>query len=344
VTENLRVVQWATGNIGRKALQGIIEHPTLTLAGVHVYDPHKVGRDAGELCGLGTVGVAATGHIDDVLALDADCVLYMARSPGIDDICRLLESGANVIATCGDFYHPPSMDPATKSRVEAACTAGGTSVHGTGSSPGFITEAVPLVMTSVQRSLTRLAIDEYADLSKRESPEMLFDLMGFGRDMAPFEDFRAEYLRSSYGPSLRLITDALGLPLDDLTASGELAGTPRDIHIAAGVLKAGTVAGQRITVAGMRDGRELITFRATWYCATDLVPDWNVQPTGWHVAVDGDAPLDIALRMPVPLEQMAAVSPGYTANRAVNVVTAVCAAAPGIRSILDLPHAVARLG
>jgi 4-hydroxy-tetrahydrodipicolinate reductase len=199
-------------------------------------------------------------------------------------------------------------------------------------------------MTSVQRSLNRLAIDEYADLSKRESPEMLFDLMGFGRDMAPFEHFRADYLRSSYGPSLRLIADAVGLPLDGLTASGELARTPRDIHIAAGPLKADTVAAQRISVAGMHDGRELITFRATWYCTTDLVPSWDVQPTGWHVAVDGDAPLDIALRMPVPLERMAEVAPGYTANRAVNLVAAVCSAAPGIRSTLDLPHAFAQLG
>ena len=121
MTEKLRVVQWATGNIGRKALRGIIEHPGLTLAGVHVYDRDKVGRDAGELCGLTAVGVAATGRIEDVLALDADCVLYMARSPDIDEICQLLESGANVVATCGQFYHPPSMDFALKSRVEAAC-------------------------------------------------------------------------------------------------------------------------------------------------------------------------------------------------------------------------------
>jgi hypothetical protein len=344
MTQNLRVVQWATGNIGCKALRGIIEHPTLTLAGVHVYGHAKVGRDAGELCGLGTVGVAATGRIDDILALGADCVLYMARVPDIDEISRLLESGANVVATCGQFYHPPSLDSAVRTRVEAACEAGGTSVHSTGSSPGFISEAVPLVMTSVQRSLSRLAIDEYADLSKRASPEMLFDLMGFGREVAPFEKFRADYLLSSYGPSLRLVAEAVGLPLDGLNASGELACTPRDIRIAAGPLKAGTVAAQRITVAGMRAGRELITFRATWYCSTDLVPGWEVAPTGWHVAVDGDAPLDISLRMPVPLEAMAAVSPGYTANRAVNLVAAVCAAEPGIRSTLDLPHAAARLG
>jgi hypothetical protein len=55
---SLRVVQWATGNIGTYALRGVIEHLGLQLAGVHVHTPAKAGRDAGELCGLGPVGIA----------------------------------------------------------------------------------------------------------------------------------------------------------------------------------------------------------------------------------------------------------------------------------------------
>ena len=42
-----RVVQWATGNIGRRALREVIRHPALELAGVLVYDPEKDGVDAG---------------------------------------------------------------------------------------------------------------------------------------------------------------------------------------------------------------------------------------------------------------------------------------------------------
>ncbi|WP_216905798.1 NAD(P)H-dependent amine dehydrogenase family protein [Nocardia noduli] len=341
---NHRVAQWATGNIGLKALRGIIEHPSMTLAGVHVYDPNKVGRDAGELCGLDPVGVAATGKLEDVLATNADCVLYMPRVFDLDDVCRLLESGSNVVATCGVFHHPPSMDPAVRDRVEAACRTGGTSVHSTGSSPGFISEAVPLVLTSIQRRLDKIIIDEYADLSRRNSPEMLFDLMGFGRDLAPFEQFRADYLGASFGPSLRLIADAVGLPLDEVVASGELATTPRELTIAAGTQKAGSVAGQRITITGLREGRELITFRATWYTTTDLDATWELGDTGWHIDIQGDAPLDVTLRMPISLEQMAETTPAYTANRAVNLVEAVCAAPPGIRSVLELPLSTPTFG
>jgi 4-hydroxy-tetrahydrodipicolinate reductase len=134
------------------------------------------------------------------------------------------------------------------------------------------------------------------------------------------------------------------LPLDDVEASGEVAITSRTVEIAAGTLEAGTVAAQRLTVAGVRNGRSLLRFRATWYCTTDLDPAWDARPTGWHVVVDGDAPLDIDMRFPVPIERMGDVSPGYTAHRAVNAVPVVCAAAPGIRTTVDLPQVIATLG
>ena len=140
------------------------------------------------------------------------------------------------------------------------------------------------------------------------------------------------------------MAETLGLPLDDIEASGEVALASRTVEIAAGTLEAGTVAAQRLTVAGMRDGRPLLRFRAHWYCTTELEPAWELSATGWRVTVDGDAPLDVELRFPVPIERMGEVSPGYTAHRAVNAVPVVCAAAPGIRTTVDLPQVIAALG
>ncbi|NEB02822.1 dihydrodipicolinate reductase [Streptomyces sp. SID13726] len=340
----LRVVQWATGTIGARSLRGVVEHPGLELAGVYVHSADKAGRDAGELCGLGAVGVTATRSVEDVLGSGADCVLYMPLLCDPDEVCLLLESGANVVTTRGEFHHPASMDPVVRKRVEAACERGGTSIHSTGSSPGFITEAVPLVLTSIARRLESATIDEYADLSRRPSPELLFGVMGFGSPPADFDERRLTHARTSFGPSLRLVAEALSLPLDSLEAGGELATARHRTRIAAGELAAGTVAAQRLTVTGMHAGRPLLRFRATWYCTTDLAPNWDLHDTGWHVSVDGDAPLEVTLRMPVPLDRMAAVSPSYTANRAVNAVPVVCAAEAGIRTTVDLPQITARLG
>lgn len=339
-----RVVQWASGNIGSRALRAVLEHPDLTLTGLYAHTPDKAGRDAGELCGLGPTGVIATHDIDEIVALGADCVLYMPRACDMDEVCRLLASGANVVTTRGEFHRAASLDPAVRERVEAACESGKSSIHSTGSSPGFITEALPLALSSIQRRLDGLTIEEFADLSQRDSPGLLFDVMGFGKPPAEYDERRLSVVRDSFGPSLHMVADALSIPLDSVEAEGEVATAPRPVHIAAGTLRPGTVAAQRITVSGLRGGRPLLRFRATWYCATDLDRAWDVRATGWHVTVDGDAPLDIDLRFPVPLDRMAAMSPSYTANRAVNAVPILCEASPGIRSTADLPHIVARLG
>ncbi len=339
-----RVVQWATGNIGARALRAVIEHPELELAGVYVTSPAKAGKDAGDLCGLPATGVTATNDIDEILALRADCVLYMPAACDVGEVCRILASGANVVTTRGEFHHPDSMDPAARERVAAACATGMTSIHSTGSSPGFISEALPLVVTSIQRRLDGLTISEFADLSQRDSPDLLFNVMGFGKPAAEFDTRRFGYGAISFGPSLRLTADALGMPLDSVESAGEVAAARVTTRIAAGTLPAGTVAAQRMTVSGIRGGRPVLRFAANWYCTTDLDPAWDVRATGWHVYVDGDAPLDIDLRFPVPIERMGDVSPGYTANRAVNAVPFVCAADPGIRTTADLPQIIARLG
>ena len=339
-----RVVQWATGNIGSRSLRAVIEHPDLTLAGVFVYSDDKVGTDAGALCGLGPTGVRATAELDEIVGLEADCVVYMPRQCDFDEMCQLLSSGMNVVTTRGEFHHPGSLEPAVRERVETACRVGGTSIHSTGSSPGFITEAVPLVLTSIQRRLDRMSIYEFADLSQRDSPALLFELMGFGADPASFDPGRWSHGAQSFGPSLRLVAEALSMPLDAIEATGELAVATRSVDIAAGTIDAGTVAAQRMVVSGLRHGEAVMGFRATWYCTTELDQPWDLRDSGWRVVVDGDAPLEVDLRLAVPLERMGELSPGFTANRAVNAVPMVCAAPPGIRTTVDLPQIIASLG
>jgi 2,4-diaminopentanoate dehydrogenase len=339
----LRVVQWATGNIGARSLQHVIEHPAFELAGVYVTSPAKAGQDAGALCGLPPTGVTATADAAEILALNADCVLYMPAVCDLDQVCAILAAGTNIVTTRGEFHHPGSMPPADRERVERACAEGGTSIHSTGSSPGFISEALPLVLASIQRRVDHVAIHEYADVSDRDSPDMLFNLMGFGHPAAEFPPERFAYGAYSFGPSMRLVADAIGLPLDSVTGTGAVAVTPDKLTIAAGTLDAGTVAGLRLIVTGTHQGRPLMTFTASWCCSQVLEPAWELRGAGWNgwnVQVDGDAPLDVDIRFKIPEGRMGEMTPGYTANRAVNAVPYVCAAAPGIRTTVDLPQII----
>ena len=117
----LRVIQWATGNVGRRGRRRLPGHPDLELVGALVYSDAKAGRDVGEQCGIGPTGVTATTDRDAVVALDADCVLYapqgeMDRMGALDDICRLLAGGRNVVSTAVTaLIYPASAGPPSSS-------------------------------------------------------------------------------------------------------------------------------------------------------------------------------------------------------------------------------------
>lgn len=342
-----RVVQWATGNVGARALRRAIEHPGLSLVGLYVHSPEKAGLDAGELAGLAPIGVAATRSIEDVIALRPDCVLYMPAECNFDEVCRLLESGANIVTTRGEFHRPASMDPAIRARVEEACRRGGASIHSTGCSPGFVTEALPLVLATLERSVKRISINEFADCSSRNSPAMLFEGMGFGKTPGPAVQARLDHLREAFGPSLMVTAEALGLTVDKLEVAGTVAVARHDVQIAAGLVPAGTVAAQRTLISGVSNGETVISFSANWYVSTDVVSDdgadWNLRPSGWRLLVEGDVPLDVAISYPIAPEDYADMTPGLTAHRPLNMVSYVCEAEPGIRTSVELPQIITRL-
>jgi 2,4-diaminopentanoate dehydrogenase len=337
-----RVIQWATGNVGARALRAAIEHPAMELVGLWVSSDAKAGKDAGELAGLDVkTGVQATTSVDDLVALDADCVLYFPAYTKFDEVCRLLASGKNVVTARGEFLHPAAMAPDKREMIEAACAKGRASIHASGSSPGFISEALPITLLAQQRRLDCLTINEYADMTSRDSPDMIFNLMGFGVSPGQFNQAMLQHVKHDFSGSLIVLANAMNTPLDDIVVEGEIGVAKHDKQIAAGTIEAGTVGALRITVTGMRQGKPLLRFRAHWYCTNDIDKDWDLLDSGWLVRVEGDTPMDVRITYPVAPENYAAFTPGLTAHRVVNAVVPVCEAAPGIRTTMDLPHIIA---
>ena len=352
-----RVVQWATGNTGQRALRELIRDPSYDLVGVRVYDEGKNGVDAGELCGEEPIGVTATTERDAILELNADCCVYMARASGtgqtragltqdelVDDMVALLERGTNVVATCTDLIaRAVRLSEANRSRILEACEHGDSSVWASGSDPGFLTETLPLAFLSIQRRVDLFDIEEFGDLSHRPSPHMVLEQMRFGKPLAEFDpDRRKNHLFGEYQPALTVLADICGFEIDEWTAEGGVAAAKEDLTIVAGEIKAGTAAAQRIIVTGRSNGVDRIRFTQYGFVATDVEPDWGLQPTGWRIHVHGDAPIDMKMPFPVPLDDLASYVPAFNANGPVNAIPYVCAASPGILTTEDLPHILAR--
>jgi 4-hydroxy-tetrahydrodipicolinate reductase len=296
--ERYRVIQWATGNTGQRALREVIRHPALGLAGVRVYDPAKDGVDAGDLCGEAPTGVLATTDRESVLKLAADCCVYMPRATGrgqtragltedelVADIVALLANGTNIVTTCSDlFARGVRLTDENRARVLEACEAGGSSVWASGSDPGFMTETLPMALLSVQRRVDLIEIEEFGDLSHRPSAHMVMEQMRFGKPLDEFDpERRKNHLFGEYQPPLSVLADVAGLDIDEWTAEGGVAAAKRDLQIVAGEIKRGTAAAQRVVVHGRCDGVDRIRFTQYGFVAMDVEPDWGLQPTGWRI-------------------------------------------------------------
>jgi 4-hydroxy-tetrahydrodipicolinate reductase len=326
-----------------RSLRGIVEHPRYDLAGVYVYSEQKAGRDAGELCGTRPTGVRATRQIQDIIAARPDCVIYMPMTDGarVEELCGLLESGINIVTTVTDFHHRDSVEPELWERVEHACQRGRASLYATGPSPGFITEIFPLAVLGLMRRLDCLTINEFADMRTRNSPELLAQM--FGHEPAQMDlSHIAARLGRDFRQSFRQIADAIALPLDDVTAVGSVAVARRTEVLPVATIQAGTVAAWHFEITGLRLGKPLMRFCPTWYVCPELDPPLKVRDSGWNVVFEGDPPFEIDIHY--ERQNYGAVQPGYNAYICVNAVANVCAAAPGIRTTVELPPIIPTFG
>ena len=339
----LRVVQWATGNVGREAVAAVHAHRELTVVGALVYDERKAGRDVGEVCGIGPIGVTATSDRDAILGVDADCALYMAQGEmdptgALDDICALLSSGKNVVSTAlTALIYPKSAGDEVVAQLEAACAAGGTSFHGTGIEPGWAGEVLPLTMSGVLGRVESILVQELMDYSTYDVPEMMFDIMGFGQAPdAPVPLSDPELAGSVFRAPLLMVADGLGAEVERFEFRREVAVAAEPVVAKFGTIEAGTVSAQRFSCTAIVGGREALTIEHITRVGADQAPDW---PTGrgWRVTVEGVPSMILDSTIAVHGEDDTRQGCLATAMHAVHAIAPVCAAEPGIRTFLDLP-------
>ena len=337
-----RVIQWATGGVGRAGIQGILAHPELELAGVWVHGPDKVGRDAGEICGGAPVGVRATDDVEALLALDADCVFYAPIMADKSVVIRILESGKNVVTPL-DWFYRGSRD---WSDVEAACRKGGVTLHGTGIHPGGITERFPLMVSALSQSVTHVRAEEWSDIRSYGAPFVVGEIMLFGKTP---EEARQSAMPAMLGDGFRqsidMVADALGFDLDaDHRVSHDVAVATRPIDSPIGVIEPGLVAAQRFAWEGTVRGEPVVTVRTNWFMGEEgFDPGWSFGPGGerFEVEVTGDPSAKVSFHGWHPESIAAGLerNPGIvaTATHGVSAIPVVCRAEPGIKSYLDLP-------
>jgi len=347
-----RIVQWSTGNVGKLALRGILNHPDLELVGLWVHSEAKAGRDAGELVGLPPCGVKATNDADALLALKPDCVSYTATgdlrpSEAVDDLCRILEAGINVVSTSVvPLVYPPAADPSTVARLAEACTKGRASFFTSGIDPGFANDTLPLVLSGLCERIDQVRVMEIVNYDTYNQPEVLFETMGFAKplDSMPLLLIPG-VLSMAWGSVVKQIAAGLGVEIEELRETHIKIPAPEDFTIPAGPVPKGSMAGLRFEVQGLVGGKPLVVLEHVTRLRDDLAPDWPKPLEGsgcYRVVIEGSPAMTCELLMRGEDGDHNTGNLVATAMRILNAIPAVCAAPPGLLSALDLPLVTGR--
>lgn len=351
VSEVRRVVQFSTGNVGRHSLRTIIGRPDLELVGVHASGPDKAGRDAADLCGLAEpTGILATSDLDTLVALGADCVVYTSQGEtrpmeAIEQMCRFLAAGTNVVATSMVWLVAPRQaDAWLRDPLWRACEAGATSLYVNGIDPGFSGDTEVHTALSLVTRAQSVTVQEIFDYANYDDYEFTGKSMGFGMtadEMGSVMLFLPGVLTSMWGGPVRNLAGHLGIELDDLRQRVEPWFATERIDCAMTTVEPGGMAAARFAVEGVRDGIPVITMEHVNRLTAAAAPDWPYPPddkVGVHrVVVDGEPRVEVNTHVSHPVYDSTDAGCISTAARIVNVIDWVCRAPTGIVAVEDIP-------
>jgi hypothetical protein len=341
----LRVIQWTTGNIGRRSLHAILGRADMELVGVYAHGADKVGRDAAELCGWPEpTGVLATDDIDALMALGADACCYNPLWPSIDELCRLLEAGVNVCSSAA-WITGGKQTESDRARIAAACQRGGSTIFGSGAHPGM-TNMVGMVLSGACEVVDSVVITESVDCSTYESAETQ-TAMGFSQP-ADTPGLAETVRRESevFAESAAMMATAMGVELDRMSFDVEFTEATGDSDLGFMQIPAGTVGGVMGYHRGWVGERNVVSVGFNWVMGQHTVPPKPLAH-GHVIQVFGTPNMRTVLHC-LPPEGW--TEPGfmglgmiYTAMPVTNAVPYVVAAAPGVVTLADLPAITGRL-
>jgi 2,4-diaminopentanoate dehydrogenase len=340
----LRVIQWTTGNIGRRSLHAIIGRPDMELVGVYAHGADKIGVDAAELSGWPEpTGVAATDDIDALLALGADACCYNPLWPDIDELTRLLEAGVNVCSSAA-WITGGKQTPEDIERIRKACEKGSSTIFGSGAHPGM-TNLVGMVLSGSCERVDEIRITESVDCSTYESAGTQ-TAMGFSQ--SPDTPGLADNVRREsevFAESAAMMADAIGATLDRMTFDVTFTAATGVTELGFMQIPEGSVAGVYGYHRGWVGDKNVVSVGFNWTMGNHVNPPKPLEH-GHVIQVFGLPNMRTVIHCLPPKDW---AEPGfmglgmiYTAMPVTNAVPAVVAAQPGIVTVADLPPVTGR--
>jgi 4-hydroxy-tetrahydrodipicolinate reductase len=326
VTTGIRLVHYGLGPVGAEVARLAAGRENLVAAAGVEIDERLVGQPLQAVTGLPAhAAVRVAGTLPPAVP-GTDAVVLLCTGSSLERVLpQLLEcvaAGYHVVSTCEELSHPWHTHPELAGELAAAATGHGVTVLGTGVNPGYAMDFLPITLTAAAQTVSHVAVHRVQDAGTRRVP--LQRKVGAGMSRAEFDQAAAAGLVRHVGlaESAWSIADALGWRLHEVTETLEPVLAPRELASALGPVPAGHVAGVRQVARGHDGTGERVLLTLEMAVGLDRPRD-EVRISGvpdLRAEIPGGLPGDLA-----------------TAAVVVNSVPQVVAAAPGLKTMADLP-------
>lgn len=322
----LRTAHYGLGEVGRQVVVLLADRPDVQIVAGLDADPLKVGRDLGEVAGLGrALGVSVSWDPELLVGgVDADVVIH-ATSPYLSvaspQLLPLLGNGKSVISACDELAYPWTSHRDMASRLDATARKAGATLLSVGAGPGFVTDALPLFIAAACSEVEALLVTRVIDLAKE--PAAVQAAAGLGMTL---DAFREAADQGAVGlPALldciALMAARLGWRLDRLVEMIEPIRATKRWETEATIVGAGRVAGLRQLARGFRGDAEALR--------VDVIAFMGAADAHEAIVIRGRPPITARIEGGIPSHRA-------TAAFMVHALPAVVAAQPGLVNVTDL--------
>jgi 2,4-diaminopentanoate dehydrogenase len=324
---SIRVLHFGLGPIGAAVVRQAAARPGFRIVGAVDIDPAKVGRDLGEVAGVGRpLKVKVMPDARKAIKASKPDVVVLCTSSSLarvmPQIEGILKARVPIVSTTEELAYPVGRNMRHARRIHQLAKKAKAGVVATGVNPGFVMDALPIALTGVCERVDAIRVDRIQDARVRRLPFQQKIGAGLTRDQFQAKVDSGSVRHVGLAESITMIADALGWKLDRVTDEIQPKMAAETVKSEFLTVSPGYVCGIIQDGVGYRDGRAVITLHMEAYLGAPESYD--------AVRIEGS---------PAITSKVAGGVHGdvATASIVVNTIPKVLSAPPGLHTMRSLP-------
>ena len=323
----IRVIHFGLGPIGAAVVRQVATRKGLKVVGAVDIDPAKVGRDLGDVAGVGRqLKVKVSNDAKKAIKSSKPDVAILCTQSSLKKVLPQIEAIVKmkvpIVSTTEELAYPTKANMKYAREIHQIAKKHKVAILGTGVNPGFVMDALPITLTGVCEKVEAIRVDRIQDARIRRLPFQQKIGAGLTREQFQRKVDDGSVRHVGLTESVSMIADALGWKVDRIT--DEIQPKIASAAVASEFLAVdpGYVCGIVQDGIGYRDGEPVITLHMEAYLGAPESYD--------AVEVTGSPTLKMKLAGGVHGDVA-------TASITVNSIPKILDVAPGLHTMRDMP-------